>query len=135
MGNDSTSNTVRTIGELPGAPKPVGPYSAAAECNGMIFLSGQLGLDPATGKLVEGGVEPQARQVMNNISAVLAGLGLKFENVIKTTIFLTDLSTFQTVNGIYGTAVGEHRPARSTIQVAALPLGGLVEIEMIAARP
>jgi len=128
------SKNLKAIGEVSGAPKPVGPYSTAMISGGFAFLSGQLGLDPATGKLADG-VEAQAKQSLANIRAVLTELKLSFNDVVKTTIFLTDLKTFQTVNTLYGEAMGDHRPARSTIQVAALPLGGVVEIEVIAAMP
>lgn len=120
------------LNDLPNVPKAVGPYSQAAVAGGFVFLSGQIGLDPASGTLVAGGVSGQAEQVLKNIRAVLSSQGASFENVIKTTIFLTDLGDFKTVNEIYSRALGECRPARSTIQVAGLPLGAVVEIEMIA---
>jgi 2-iminobutanoate/2-iminopropanoate deaminase len=117
------------------APKALGPYSQAVEAhNGMVFLSGQVGLNPETSVLVAGGVEPEAHQVLRNLQAVLQHLQLSFANVVKTTIFLADLKDFQTVNTIYAEAMGEFRPARSTFQVAALPLGAQIEIEMIAVR-
>jgi 2-iminobutanoate/2-iminopropanoate deaminase len=121
------------ISEIPGAPKAVGPYSPATKAGGFAFLSGQIPLDPDTGVIVEGGIEAQARQVMKNISAVLTHMGLRFEQVAKTTIFLTDLSHFQKVNAIYEEALQGCKPARSTIQVSALPKDALVEIEMIVA--
>jgi 2-iminobutanoate/2-iminopropanoate deaminase len=115
------------------APKAVGPYSQAVKFNGMLFTAGQLGLDPATGKLKGDGVETQARQSLSNLEALLGAAGLGFADVVKTTMFLVDLTQFAKVNAIYAERVGtENPPARSTIQVAALPLGGLVEIEMIA---
>jgi len=97
-----------------------------------VFLSGQVGLNPETSQLVGAGIQEQTEQVMKNLKTVLAGVGLSFKDVIKTVIFLTDLSNFQTVNKIYGDALEGHKPARSTIQVSALPLGAIVEIEMIA---
>ena len=113
------------------APAAVGPYSQAIKANGIVFLSGQLGLLPETGKLPEG-VEAQAKQVMANLTAVLEASGSGLDRVVKTTIFLTDMSDFALVNAIYGEAFSGAPPARSTVAVAALPLGGLVEIEAIA---
>jgi 2-iminobutanoate/2-iminopropanoate deaminase len=113
------------------APAAVGPYSQAIKHAGMVFASGQLGLDPATGKLREG-VEAQAQQVLANLKAVLAAAGAEMGDVVKTTMFLANMSDFAAVNAIYATAFPAPPPARSTIQVAALPLGGLVEIEAIA---
>ena len=113
------------------APAAVGPYSQAIKTGDLVFASGQLGLDPATGKLQEG-LEAQTRQVLANLDAVLRAAGTSMANVVKTTIFLVDISQFSTVNAIYSTAFPTPPPARSTVQVAALPLGGLVEIEAIA---
>jgi 2-iminobutanoate/2-iminopropanoate deaminase len=114
------------------APKAVGPYSQAVSLDGWLFTSGQVGLDPATGRLVEGGFEAQARQVLANLRAVLRSTGLDFDRVVKTTVFLADLGDFQKLNAIYGEAMGAHRPARTTVQVAALPLGAAIEIDMVA---
>lgn len=116
------------------APAAVGPYSQAIKAGEMVFASGQLGLNPATGKLQEG-VEAQARQVLANLTAVLEAAGVGMGDVVKTTVFLVDMAHFATVNAIYATAFPSPPPARSTIQVAALPLGGLVEIEAIALLP
>jgi 2-iminobutanoate/2-iminopropanoate deaminase len=113
------------------APAAVGPYSQAIKANGFVFASGQLGLNPATGKLQEG-LEAQTHQALANIQAVLSAAGASMADVVKTTIFLVDISQFATVNGIYGTVFPSPPPARSTVQVSALPLGGLVEIEAIA---
>ena len=118
--------------EIANAPKAVGPYSPAVKVGNMYFLSGQVGLNPATGTLVAADIETQTEQALANLRSVLTGLGLSFENVAKSTIFLTDMANFQTVNSLYGAAFGDHKPARSTIQVSALPLGAIVEIEMIA---
>jgi 2-iminobutanoate/2-iminopropanoate deaminase len=126
------SDKVVCYQEFQNAPKAVGPYSPAVRVGDTFFLSGQLGLNPGTGQLVGSDIQSQTEQVMANIKSVLAGLGLTFKNVAKTTIFLTDLKDFQAVNAIYSEAMQGHKPARSTIQVAALPLGGIVEIEMIA---
>jgi 2-iminobutanoate/2-iminopropanoate deaminase len=113
------------------APAAVGPYSQAIRAGGLVFASGQLGLDPATGKLRDG-LEEQARQALTNLAAVLESAGASMATVVKTTLFLVDISQFATVNSIYGTFFPDPPPARSTVQVAALPLGGLVEIEAVA---
>ena len=114
------------------APAAIGPYSQAVSVGGWLFTSGQIALDPATGSLVEGGFEAQARRVLANLSAVLASAGLTFADVVKTTVYLVDLVDFPTLNTLYAEAMGDHRPARSTVQVAALPKGALVEIDLIA---
>jgi len=115
------------------APQPIGPYNQAVRSGGMLFCSGQIAIDPATGKLIDGDVAAQARRVLENLGAVLAAAGCGFANVVKTTIFLADMADFATVNGIYGERFGAAvAPARSTVAVAALPLGARVEIEAIA---
>jgi 2-iminobutanoate/2-iminopropanoate deaminase len=114
--------------------KPIGPYSAAVESGDTVFISGQIPLDAATGKLVEGDVSAQARQSMENLKALLAAAGLSFGHVVKTTIFLTSMGDFAAVNEVYKAYVSEPYPARSTIAVAALPMAAKVEIEMIASR-
>ena len=116
------------------APAAIGPYAQAAVIDGHIYTSGQIPLD-ASGQLVDGGIEAQTEQVLTNLRAVLAARGADLENVIKTTVFVQDLADFQTVNTIYASHFGEHTPARSTVQVAALPLGVLIEIEAMAAIP
>lgn len=116
------------------APAAIGPYNQAVRAGNFVFASGQLGLDPATGALVEG-VEAQTRQALANLQAVLQAAGATFADVVKTTIFLADMGDFQMVNTIYAAAFAADPPARSTIQVAALPRGGAVEIEMIAYLP
>ena len=116
-----------------GAPAAIGPYSQAIAIDGLLFCSGQLGLDPATGNLVTG-IEAQAERAMLNLRAVLDAAGVTFEDVVKTTIFLADMGDFAVVNAIYGRFMPEVPPARSTVAVAALPKGGLVEIEAIARR-
>jgi 2-iminobutanoate/2-iminopropanoate deaminase len=113
------------------APAAIGPYSQAIKAGKLLFASGQLGLDPATGNLVEG-IEGQTRQALTNLQAVLAAAGAGVEDVVKTTIFLADLAHFATVNGLYAEVFAHEPPARSTVQVAALPKGGLVEIEVVA---
>jgi len=114
------------------APATVGPYSQAVRVGSTIYCAGQIPLDPKTGQIVAGDIDAQTRRVMDNITAVLKAEGLSFENIVKTTIFLVDLADFQTVNEIYGSYFKQAPPARSTVQVAALPKGARVEIETIA---
>ncbi len=116
------------------APAALGPYSHAVSTVALVFTSGQLGMDPATGTLAGEGIEAQTEQALYNVENVLAAAGLTFANVVKTTIFLTDLADFATVNGIYATRFPAEPPARSCVQVAALPAGARIEIEVIAAR-
>jgi 2-iminobutanoate/2-iminopropanoate deaminase len=119
----------------PSAPGVAGPYSPAVRAGDWLVLAGQVGLDPATGKMVDGGVEAQARQVLSNIAAVLADCGASLVDVAKTTVFVTDIGEFATVNAVYADAFGAHHPARSTVQVCALPGGAQVEIEAWAHLP
>lgn len=114
------------------APAAIGPYSQAIHAGNFIFYSGQIPLDPETGALVAGGIAEQTRQVMANMRAVLYASGRNFTDVVKTTIYLTDLADFATVNEIYGEAFSEEPPARACVQVAALPKGAAVEIDWIA---
>jgi 2-iminobutanoate/2-iminopropanoate deaminase len=114
------------------APAAVGPYSQAVRVGSTIYCAGQIPLDPKSGQIVPGDIGTQTRRVLDNIAAVLRSEGVSFENVAKTTIFLTDLSDFQTVNEIYGSYFKNQPPARSTVQVSALPKGANVEIEAIA---
>jgi 2-iminobutanoate/2-iminopropanoate deaminase len=114
------------------APAAVGPYSQAVRVGSTIYCAGQIPLDPKSGQIVPGDIGTQTRRVLDNIAAVLRSEGVTFENVAKTTIFLTDLSDFQTVNEIYGSYFKNQPPARSTVQVSALPKGANVEIEAIA---
>lgn len=116
------------------APQAIGPYSQAIEIDNLLFVSGQLGLEPESGKMVEGGVEAQAEQAMKNVSAILDEAGLTFSNIVKTTIFLADMNDFAKVNEIYASHFVSDFPARSAIQVAGLPKGGLVEIEVVAVK-
>lgn len=126
---------MKKILNTPNAPAPIGPYNQAVEINGMIFLSGQIALDPDTGELVKGDVRDEARQVMKNIEAILTAAGLSFDNVVKTSIFLSDMHNFAAVNEIYGAYFSEATaPARETVAVSALPRFVNVEISMIAAR-
>jgi 2-iminobutanoate/2-iminopropanoate deaminase len=124
----------KTIHDAPNGPSPIGPYSIVTEANGFVFLSGMVPLDPSTGDAVRGPIEEQTDRVMRNIGAVLSDVGLGFDDIVKTTIFLADIGDFPAVNGVYGQYVGDARPARSTIQAGALPGGFAVEIECIAAR-
>jgi len=117
-----------------GAPAAIGPYSQGIASGDLVFCSGQLGLDPATGDLVDGGVPAQAERALRNLSAVLDAAGLTFGDVVKTTIFLADIGDFAAVNAVYATFMPDPAPARSTFAVGALPKGGLVEIEAIARR-
>ena len=114
--------------------KAIGPYSAAVESGDLVFISGQIPLDSATGRLVEGDTAAQAKQSLENLKTVLGAAGLSFADVVKTTIFLASMGDFAAVNEVYKSYVGEPYPARSTIGVAALPMGATVEIEMIAVR-
>lgn len=114
------------------APAAIGPYSQAIRSGGLLFCSGQIPLDPKSGQIVSGDIAAQTRRVLDNIAAVLRAEGLSFDSVVKTTIFLTDLGNFQTVNEIYGSYFKQNPPARSTVQVSALPRGANVEIEVIA---
>jgi 2-iminobutanoate/2-iminopropanoate deaminase len=115
------------------APAAIGPYSQAVRSGSFVFCSGQIPLDPKSGEIVSGNIKAQTQRVIDNIAAILKAEGLTFENVVKTTIFLTDLRDFQTVNEIYGSCFKNDPPARSTVQVSALPRGANVEIEAIAA--
>ena len=128
-----------TIVTSPDAPRAIGPYSQATVVSPaqggarLVFCSGQIPLDPRTGELVRGTIEEETRRVLENVAAVLRAAGAGFEHVVKTTIFLTDLSDFAKVNEVYGACFPAAPPARSTVQVAALPRGARVEIECIAA--
>ncbi len=113
------------------APKAVGPYSQAISTGNFLFTAGQVAIDPRTGKLVEGGIKEQTRQVMENLKAILAEAAAGFSKVVKTTVFLQDIKTFVDFNQVYGEYFPSEPPARSTFQVGALPLGAMVEIEMI----
>lgn len=115
------------------APAAIGPYSQAIDVDGTIYCSGQLGIQPKSGELVEG-ITAQTQQALSNLRAVLEAGHCSLDNVVKTTIYLTDLGQFQLVNDIYASYFSNHRPARATVQVAALPKGALIEIECIAVR-
>ncbi|HET9728035.1 MAG TPA: RidA family protein [Acidimicrobiia bacterium] len=117
------------------APAAIGPYSQGIVANGFLFTAGQIAIDPATGQVVAGNVAVQTERVMANLAAVLATVGASWKDVVKTTIYLHDMNEFPTVNEVYGKALGDARPARSTVQVSALPRGVLVEIEAVVAIP
>jgi 2-iminobutanoate/2-iminopropanoate deaminase len=117
------------------APAAVGPYSQAIAAGDLVFCSGQIGLDPTTGELVDGGVEAEAERALRNLAAVLDAAGLGLADVVKATIFLTDIADFGAVNGVYARFMPDPPPARSTVAVAGLPRGARVEIEAIAVRP
>ncbi|HAQ64713.1 MAG TPA: reactive intermediate/imine deaminase [Bacteroidales bacterium] len=125
---------MKKIIHTPNAPKAVGPYSQAVEANRMLFVSGQIPIDPAIGKVIEGGIREQTLQVMKNIDAILAEAGLEFKNVVKCTCLLSDMENFAAMNEVYGSFFQENPPARAAFGVVKLPLGALVEIECIAAR-
>ena len=124
----------RRVVPTPSAPTPLGPYSPAVEGAGLVFFSGQVGADPSTGKSAGEDAGAQARQVLSNLGVVLQDAGLGWGDVVKALIFLTDMADFAAVNDVYAEVVGSAPPARSTVQVAALPGGYKVEIELVAAR-
>jgi len=115
-----------------GAPRAIGPYSQAVSADGLLYTSGQIALDPASGKVIEGGFEAQARRVFANLEAVLTAAGCGFGDVLKATVYLADMTDFPVLNAVYAEAFGDHKPARSTVQAAALPLGARVEIDLVA---
>lgn len=127
--------TIKEVVTSEKAPKAIGPYSQAIKVNQLVYTSGQLGLDPASGNLVEGGVEAETRQALINLTAVLDAAGTDLDHVIKTTVFLRDINDFTRMNGIYAEFFKSHPPARSAVQVAALPKAGAVEIEAVALLP
>lgn len=116
------------------APQAIGPYSQGIKAGDFLFASGQIAIDPATGNLVEGGIEAQTRRVMENVQHILDAAGLNFSQVVKTTVFITDMGDFAAVNKIYGEYFTSNPPARSCVAVAALPKGALVEVEVIACK-
>jgi 2-iminobutanoate/2-iminopropanoate deaminase len=115
-----------------GAPKPIGPYSVGIRCGAWVYLSGQLGLDPATNEMVPGGVEAETRRSLQNLVAALEASGASMASVVKTTVFLRDMTEFAKMNAVYGEFFTANPPARSTVQVAALPRSGAVEIDCVA---
>jgi 2-iminobutanoate/2-iminopropanoate deaminase len=117
------------------APAAIGPYSQGVVANGFLYTAGQIAIDPATGQVMQGNAGAQTERVMSNLAAVLATVGATWKDVVKTTIFLQDMSDFPTVNEVYARALGDARPARSTVQVAGLPRSVLIEIEAVVAIP
>ena len=115
------------------APQPIGPYSQGVVAGGLLFVSGQISIDPASGELIEGDIAAQTEQVMKNLMAILKEVKIGPENVVKTTVFLQDMADFPKMNEVYARFLGKEPPARSTVQVAGLPRGVKVEIELIAA--
>ena len=118
-----------------GAPRAIGPYSQAIRAGGFLFTAGQVGFDPESGELVDGGIAEQTARVLDNIRAILEAADTDLSRVVKTTVFLVDMADFSAMNEVYARVFGEHRPARSTVAVAALPRGARVEIEAVAAMP
>jgi 2-iminobutanoate/2-iminopropanoate deaminase len=114
------------------APKAIGPYSQAVKANGLVYTSGQIALDPATGALVDGSFEEQVHRVFQNLKAVLTAAGSDFSQVLKATVYLSDMANFPTLNTIYAEYFGDHKPARTTVGVSQLPKGGAVEIDLVA---
>lgn len=127
-------NDIRTIA-VDDAPKAIGPYAQGIAAGGFLFTAGQVPLDPATMKLVSGTIAEETNRVFDNLTAILAGAGCRLSDVVKTTVFLTDMGSFAEMNGAYAARFGDHRPARSTVQVGALPAGARVEIEVVAKLP
>ncbi|MEI7500360.1 MAG: RidA family protein [Bacteroidota bacterium] len=125
---------MKKIISTPNAPKAIGPYSQAVEVNGILFISGQVPIVPATGKIVEGGITEQAEQVMKNIGAILNEAGFEFKDVVKSTCLLSDMDNFSAMNEVYGRYYSENQPARAAYAVVKLPLGALIEIETIAVK-
>jgi 2-iminobutanoate/2-iminopropanoate deaminase len=119
----------------PNAPRAIGPYSQATRAGGLLFTAGQVGFDPATGELVDGGITEQTERVLRNIRAILQAAAVDLTSVVKTTVYLVDMADFAEMNSVYARAFGDHRPARSTVAVAALPRGARVEIDAVAVLP
>lgn len=125
---------MRTPLDTPSAPAAIGPYHVAVEAAGLVFISGQVAFDPATGDKLITNAESETRQIMENLGGILADVGLTYADIVKTTIFMTDIGDYAAINAVYAEYVGGAPPARSAVQVAALPAGFHVEIEVVAAR-
>jgi 2-iminobutanoate/2-iminopropanoate deaminase len=125
---------MKKVISTPDAPKAIGPYSQAIEANGTLYISGQIPIDPVTGKFVEGGITEQAEQVMKNIGAILTAAGYEYRDVVKSTCLLSDMDNFAAMNAVYGKYYPENPPARAAYGVVKLPMGALVEIETVAVR-
>lgn len=130
-----TCNTSKETIVCENVPAAIGPYSVAVATDGLVFISGQLGLDKDSGVMVEGGIQAQTRKALENMRAILESVSLSMENVVKTTVFLMDMGQFAEMNAVYAEFFTSDFPARSAIQVSALPKGGIVEIEAIAVKP
>ncbi|QOR76737.1 MAG: RidA family protein [Thermoflavifilum sp.] len=124
----------KNVLQTPHAPSPIGPYSQAIQANNLLFISGQIAIDPATDQMIKGDIVEETHRVMQNLKAILAAAGMDFQHVVKTTIFILDMQDFSAVNEVYGKYFQERFPARETVQVAGLPRGARVEIAMIAAK-
>ena len=132
---ESESNGLKKVIATDQAPKAIGPYSQAILVDGTLYLAGQIALDPSSGKLVEGGIEVQTRRVMQNLNAVLDAAGYRFDDVVQTQIFLSNLNHYKAMNSVYATYFDESPPARAVVEAARIPRDALVEIVMVAQRP
>jgi len=132
---ESESNELKKVIATDQAPKAIGPYSQAILMDGTLYLAGQIALDPSSGKLVEGGIEVQTRRVMQNLNAVLDAAGYRFDDVVQTQVFLSNLNHYKAMNSVYATYFDERPPARAVVEAARIPRDALVEIMMVAQRP
>lgn len=132
---ESESNGLKKVIATDQAPKAIGPYSQAILVDGTLYLAGQIALDPSSGKLVEGGIEVQTRRVMQNLNAVLDAAGYRFDNVVQTQVFLSNLNHYKAMNSVYATYFDKRPPARAVVEAARIPRDALVEIMMVAQRP
>ena len=132
---ESESNGLKKVIATNQAPKAIGPYSQAILVDGTLYLAGQIALDPSSGKLVEGGIEVQTRRVMQNLNAVLDAAGYRFDDVVQTQVFLSNLNHYKAMNSVYATYFDERPPARAVVEAARIPRDALVEIMMVAQRP
>ena len=132
---ESESNGLKKVIATDQAPKAIGPYSQAILVDGTLYLAGQIALNPSSGKLVEGGIEVQTRRVMQNLNAVLDAAGYRFDNVVQTQVFLSNLNHYKAMNSVYATYFDESPPARAVVEAARIPRDALVEIMMVAQRP
>tara|TARA_B110000014_G_scaffold242314_1_gene211804 strand:+ start:227 stop:673 length:447 start_codon:yes stop_codon:yes gene_type:complete len=132
---ESESNGLKKVIATDQAPKAIGPYSQAILVDGTLYVAGQIALDPSSGKLVEGGIEVQTRRVMQNLNAVLDAAGYRFDDVVQTQVFLSNLNHYKAMNSVYATYFDERPPARAVVEAARIPRDALVEIMMVAQRP
>ena len=132
---ESESNGIKKVIATDQAPKAIGPYSQAILVDGTLYLAGQIALDPSSGKLVEGGIEVQTRRVMQNLNAVLDAAGYRFDDVVQTQVFLSNLNHYKAMNSVYAAYFDERPPARAVVEAARIPRDALVEIMMVAQRP